>query len=215
MRTPMTATTTSTSTRVKPLSPVQRASSRASRSLSYTRSTAMCRPFTICELHRRLLAPAGAEKKGGGPISETAALSSYEREELGLDTLGVRRELTDLEHDVAVEVVRLTGDAVLRAVLAERTDRVGRAARRGAVLDVPVPAVGLRNHLDVRRGEVHPDGGDGALRRLNRVEVVVVRVLPTGRTDRAHVGHRPLLLRAIDRVEQVGDRDGRDDADDR
>src|SRR4029450_2238035 len=245
MRTPMTATTTSTSTRVKPLSPVRRASSRASRSLSYTRSTAMCRPFTICELHRRLLAPAGAEKKGGGPISETAALSSYEREELGLDNLGVRRELTDLEHDVAVEVVRLTGDAVLRAVLAERTDRVGRAARRGAVLDVPVhaggrgaalderadrvggparrgavldvpvPAVGLRNHLDVRRGEVHPDGGDGALRRLNRVEVVVDRVLLTGRTDRAHVGHRPLLLRAIDRVEQVGDRDGRDDADDR
>src|SRR4029453_14441353 len=122
---------------------------------------------------------------------------------LGLDTLRVRRELTDLEHDVAVEVVRLAGDAVLGAVLAERTDRVRGAARRGAVLDVPVPAVGHGTHLYVRRGEVHPDGRHVPLGRLDRVEVVVDRVLLAGRTDRAHVRHGPLLLRAIDRVEQV------------
>src|SRR5258707_11841090 len=36
-----------------------------------------------------------------------------------------------------------------------------------------------------------------------------------GGADRAHVGHRALLLTAIDRVQQVGDRDRGDDADDR
>jgi hypothetical protein len=33
--------------------------------------------------------------------------------------------------------------------------------------------------------------------------------------DRPHIGHGPLLLASVDRVQQVRDRDGRDNPDDR
>ena len=74
-----------------------------------------------------------------------------------------------------------------------------------------VPAVVRGQPLDVGGRQVGPQGGRTGDAR--RVEVVVNRVrLDRGR-DRPHVSHGPLLAPTVDRVEQVRDRDGRDDSD--
>src|SRR5882724_1792300 len=178
---------------------------------------------------KRTSATSGVKgaRRGAGPLLTTPSqkengrrpkappVDSRSEGRLGLRRLRPSEELSLGEDDIAVEIARLTagGRTVGDAVLGEAGDRVLRARRAGRELPRVVPAVVGRSRLDVDRRQVS-DQARAEARVVFRVEVVVDRIRLDRRTNRPHVGHRPLLLAAVDRVQQIRDRDGRDNPDD-
>src|SRR5882762_9191556 len=130
-----------------------------------------------------------------------------------LAAVRVLDELPVLEADVRGEQRReCPGDpAVVDAELARRLQRVTRG--RGVDQEGVLPPVDRGHRLHVRA--VLDDRLENRRRGRDRVDVVVDGERLHGGADGAHVGHRTLLLAAVDRVQKVRNRDGGDDADDR
>src|SRR5258708_15277752 len=147
-----------------------------------------------------------------------------------LRTFRVLNERAIRVDDVAVVVRGWAADdgGLSHAVLAVGLDHVG-LRRDGAapgsasgetVLEGGVPAVVLRELLDVGGAEIRVQvsparAADGRVRGARRVVLIHVRRTRFPRRgDAADVGHGPLLLRALHGSQQIGNRDGRENADD-